>query len=161
MTAPTLRYAIATALVASLALAGCKKDKPADTAMTPPPMSTPAPTEPTTPPMSSTVSITSVTLGTKAGADKMIETSTTDFTANDPIIVSVSTTGTSESTNVHTRLVYEDGQVAGEEAQSISTDGMETTNFTFNNADGWPTGSYTAEVSVDDAPPRSTTFTVK
>ncbi|WP_222566134.1 hypothetical protein [Novilysobacter antarcticus] len=162
MTAPTMRYAVATALMASLALAGCKKDKPADNAVTPPPMSTPAPTQPATPPpMSSAVSITSVTLGKKAGADKMIESATTEFATKDPIIVSVSTTGNSGSTKVHTRLVFEDGQVAGEESQSISTEGMETTNFTFNNANGWPAGTYTAEVSVDDAPPRSTKFTVK
>ncbi|QOW24520.1 hypothetical protein [Lysobacter sp. H23M47] len=160
MTAPTLRYAIATALVASLALAGCKKDKPADTAVTPPPMSTPAPTQPASP-MNSAVSITSVTLGTQAGADKMIQTSTTDFTTNDPIIVSVSTTGTSGSTNIHTRLVYDDGQVAGEESQSISANGIETTNFTFNNANGWPAGNYTAEVAIDSAAPRKTSFTVK
>ncbi|QOW19514.1 hypothetical protein INQ41_13055 [Lysobacter ciconiae] len=162
MTAPTLRYAVATALMASLALAGCKKDKPVDTAATPPPMSTPAPSQPATPPpMSSAVSITSVTLGKAAGADKRIESATTDFASTDPIVVSVATNGSSGSTTIHTRLMYQDGQVAGEESQSIATDGMETTNFTFNNANGWPAGNYTAEVSVDNAAPRTTTFTVK
>lgn len=158
MTAHTLRYAIAAALLASLALTGCKKDKPAtDTAMTPAPMSTPAPT----PSISPALSITSVTLGTQAGADKMITAATSQFTAKDPIIVSVATSGTTGDANIHTRLVYEDGQVAGEQAQAIAANGMDTTNFTFNNADPWPTGSYTAEVSVNDAPARSTAFTVK
>ncbi len=160
MTAPTLRYAVAAALLATLALAGCKKDAPAtDTAATPPPMSTPAPTTPA--PMNSAISISSVTLGTQAGADKTLTASTTQFGTRDPIIVSVATSGAAASANLHTRLLYQDGQVAGEESQAIAANGMDTTNFTFNNANGWPAGSYTAEVSVDGASPYSTPFTVK
>lgn len=163
MTAHTLRYAVATALLASLALAGCKKQSAeVDTTATPPPMSTPAPVEPATPPPAmDTLTVSSVTLGTAAGADKTITAATTEFSANDPIIVSVATSGTASDANIRARLVYEDGQVAGEESQAIAASGMETTNFTFNNATGWPTGSYTAEVSVNDAAPHNTAFTVK
>lgn len=164
MTAHTLRYAVATALVASLALAGCKKDATDnDTAMTPPPMSTPALAEPMTPPpaMDNALTISSVKLGKKADADKTIADATTDFGTKDPIIVSVATSGAASDANIHTRLMYEDGQVAGEESQTISADGMETTNFTFKNDKGWETGSYTAEVSVNDAPPKKTKFKVK
>ncbi len=161
MTSRTLSYAVATALVASLALAGCKKDAPAtDTAMTPPPMSAPAPT--TAPPaMNTAPTISSVSLGKQAGADKTLAATTTQFGTMDPIIVSVATSGTSGNANIHTRLVYQDGQVAGEESQTITANGMDTTNFTFNNANGWPAGDYTAEVSVNNSMPRNTTFTVK
>lgn len=160
MTARTVSYAVATALVASLALAGCKKNAPAtDTAMTPPPMSTPAPATPS-PAMNTTASISSVTLGKQAGADNTLAATTTQFGTMDPIIVSVATTGTSGNANIHTRLMYQDGQVAGEESQSISADGMDTTNFTFNNANGWPAGNYTAEVTINGGAPRSTSFTV-
>ncbi len=159
MTAHTLRYAIATALLASLALAGCKKQTPETTS---PPMSTPAPATQTAPPvMNSTIAVTTVTLGTATGADKSITAATSQFSAKDPIVVSVATSGMSTDANIHTRLMFEDGQVAGDESQSIAATGMDTTNFTFNNANGWPTGSYTAEVSVNGAPPHSTSFTVK
>ena len=163
MTAHTLRYAVATALVASLALAGCKKESAeVDTTATPAPMITPAPVEPATPPPAmSALTVSSVTLGKAAGADKSISAATNEFSATDPIIVSVATSGAASDANIHARLVYEDGQVAGEESQAISASGMDTTNFTFNNANGWPTGSYTAEVSVNDAAPHTTAFTVK
>lgn len=164
MTAHTLRYAVATALLASLALAGCKKQSAeVDTTATPAPMSTPAPVEPATPPpaMDNALTVSSVTLGKEAGADKTITASTTEFSAKDPIIVSVATSGAASDANIHARLVYEDGQVAGEESQAISANGMDTTNFIFKNTKGWPTGSYTAEVSVNDAAPHNTAFTVK
>ena len=164
MTAHTLRYAVATALFASLALAGCKKQSTeADTAKTPPPMSTPAPMEPAAPrpAMDNALTVSSVTLGKQAGADKTITASTTEFGSKDPIIVSVATNGSASDAKLHARLVYENGQVAGEESQAIAARGMDTTNFTFNNAKGWPSGSYTAEVSVNGGAPHNTAFTVK
>lgn len=162
MTVNKLHYAIAAALFATLALAGCKKNTPApDTAMTPPPaMTEPAP--PAAPmPAETAVSVTSVTLGTAAGADKTIAMPMTSFAASDPIIVSIATNGAASNVGIAAKLVYQDGQTAGEQSQTINTTGMETTNITFTNANGWPTGSYTAEVSVNGTQAQTTPFTVK
>jgi hypothetical protein len=145
MTPNKLHYAVAAALLATLALAGCKKNPSTmENEVTPPPAMTepappaePMPAEPM--PAETAVSVTSVTLGTEAGADKTIATPMTSFAA---------------------KLVYQDGQTAGEQSQTINTTGMETTNITFTNANGWPAGSYTAEVSVNGTQAQSTPFTV-
>ncbi|MGY1426126.1 hypothetical protein [Lysobacter sp. A289] len=164
MTANKLPYAVAAALVASLALAGCNKDEPAtDTSMAPPPMaSEPAPLPPAEPmPTEAALDVTSVTLGSEAGADKSIASPMTTFGASDPIIVSIATNGAASNAVINAKLVYEDGQTAGDESQSVTTTGMETTNITFNNANGWPAGTYTAEVWVDGAKLNSTPFSVE
>lgn len=179
-----LHYAVAAALLTSLALAGCKKDanNPDTTpaATTPAPMTpAPTPTQPTDQSamgqdsmgqdnlgqnnmgQAAAVNVSKVTLGTSAGADKSIANPMTSFATKDPIVVSIATNGAASNADVNARLVYQDGQVAGERSQTINTTGMETTNITFNNANGWPAGSYTAEVSINGDKVQSTPFTVK
>ena len=150
MTARPLTYAVAAGLFATLALAGCKKDEP-DLAATPPagtepmaPAPAPMPSEPLGMPAETAVNVTAVTLGREAGADKRIATPMSTFAAGDPIVVSVATDGAASNATISARLVYQDGQTAGEQQQTVNTTGMETTNFTFTNANPWPAGSYTA-----------------
>jgi hypothetical protein len=161
MTPNKLHYAVAAALLATLALAGCKKNPSTMENETAPP---PAMTEPAPPaepmPAETAVSVTSVTLGTNAGADKTIATPMTIGAAKDPIGVSIATNGAASNVDIAAKLVYQDGQTAGEQSQTINTTGMETTNITFTNANGWPAGSYTAEVSVNGTQAQSTPFTV-
>ena len=162
MIANKLHYAVAAALLASLALVGCKKDAPApDTAMTPPPaMNEPMPhAEPM--PMETALSVSSVTLGKAAGADKTIAMPMTSFSSQDPIVVSIATNGAASNADIAAKLIYQDGQTAGEQSQSINATGMETTNITFTNPKGWPAGSYTAEVWVNGGQAQTTPFTVK
>jgi len=66
--------------------------------------------------------------------------------------VSVRTEGVSTNTTVAARLTFQDGQVAGEESQALNTNGAETTNIEFRNANGWPAGRYTVDVTVDGQP---------
>lgn len=161
MTANKLHLALATALLATLALAGCKKDAD-DTAMTPPPVTTePAPMPPAEPmPTPTAVNVSAVTLGTAAGADKKITTPMTTFGSKDAIIVSIDTNGAATNAEITAKLIYQDGQTAGEQSQTITTTGMETTNVTFTNANGWPAGTYKAEVWVNGTLAQSTDFTV-
>lgn len=164
MTTNKLKYAMAAALVASLALAGCNKDKPAvDNTMTPPPaMNEPAPLPPAEPMMrnEAALNVTSVTLGAETDADMSIASPMTTFGSSDPIIVSIATDGAASNAMISAKLVYQDGQIAGEESQSVTTTGMETTNITFNNSNSWPAGTYTAEVWVDGTKLNSTPFSV-
>lgn len=157
-----LHYAVAVALLASVAVVGCKK-KEEPVAVTPPPVETApvAPAEPMPAPVPAGVAVSSVTLGTAAGADKKIAAPTMAFTSKDKIIVSVATDGTASNAEVATRLVYQDGQTAGEKKQALNTTGAETTNFEFTNAKPWPTGKYKAEVTVNGAPASTTEFEVK
>lgn len=164
MTANKLHLATAAALVATLALAGCKKKDADETVLTPPPaMNEPAPLPPAAPMPSATpmaVNVSAVTLGTTAGADKKIVTPMTRFGASDPIIVSIDTSGNATNAQVTAKLVFQDGQTAGEQSSTITTTGMETTNVTFTNANGWPVGSYKAEVWVNGTLAQTTNFTV-
>lgn len=144
--------ALSIALVGSLALAGCNRDKPAvapttDTA--PAPMTpAPAPAPMTPPPATATVSVSSVTIGSSAAADKSVAAQST-LGARDKIIVSVRTDGSANSAEVGARLTYEDGQVVDEETVTLNTSGSETTNIEFSNANAWPAGTYTVQVMVD------------
>lgn len=162
MTANKLHYAVAAALLASLALAGCKKDaEPVATTPTPVepvplPPAEPMPTQPQT-----ALNVSAITLGTEAGADKKIASPMTTFAPDDDIVVSIDTNGAASNAEIAAKLVYEDGQTAGEQKQSVTTTGMETTNVTFTNANPWPTGNYTVEVWVNGTQAQTTTFNVR
>ena len=143
-----LSRALIIGLAASFALAGCKKKE--DTSeMAPPPATEPAATTP--PPATApapTVTVSSVTVGNTAAADKSVAPMAT-LGSKDKIIVSVRTDGTANGANLAVRLTFQDGQVAGEQSAMLNTTGPETTNVEFSNANGWPAGKYKAEVTVD------------
>lgn len=155
-------YAVAAALVAALALAGCKK-KEEPVAPTPAPTTTetpaPAPVEPA--PAPAALSVTSVSLGTAAGPDKKIAAPTTSFKPTDKIVASVATDGTATNANVTAKLIYQDGQTAGEDTETLNTTGAETTNFEFAKASPWPAGKYKVEVSANGAVANTTELEVK
>jgi len=143
-----LSRALIIGLAASFALAGCKKKE--DTSeMAPPPAAEPAATTP--PPATAPVpalTVSSVTIGNAAAADKSVAPVATLGT-KDKIIVSVRTDGTASGANLAVRLTFQDGQLAGEQSATLNTSGPETTNVEFTNANGWPAGKYKAEVTVD------------
>lgn len=142
----SLSSVLMIAVVGAVALVGCKKKEEAVT--TPPPAaSTPAPVpEPT--PAAPAVTVTSVTVGNTAAADKTVAPVAT-LAAKDKIIVSIKTDGTATNANVAAKLTYQDGQVAGEQSVALNTTAAETTNIEFTKPSGWPAGKYTADVTVD------------
>lgn len=148
----------------ALALAGCNRktdDTMADA--TPAPVATtPAPAPSMTPaPMPAAVTVGSVTMGTAAGSDKRITTPMTTFKPNDPIVVSVATNGAAQNVEMRGKLVYQDGQTAGEQPAALNTTGADTTVLTFTNANAWAAGSYKAEIWVNGQMANSTNFTVQ
>ena len=152
------RLAVAVALTATLALAACNR---ADDAATPAPVvSEPASTQPiaTAP---SSLNVSAVTLGTSAGTDRRIATPMTTFTSSDPIVVSIDTSGVASNAELTARLVFQDGQTAGEKTERLTTSGDEITNVTFTNANGGPAGTYRAEIWVDGNQVQSREFTVR
>jgi len=148
----SISTAVLAALLATVALAGCKKkeDTADNNAQPAAPLAT-APAEPAAPqPMTAAapVNVSAVSVGKTAAADKSVAP-TALFGPKDIIIVSIRTDGTANNANVGAKLTYQDGQVAGEQSQALNTTGAETTNISFTNANGWPTGKYRAEVMVD------------
>lgn len=166
-------HLLTAAIVAALALSGCNRktddtmtDTPAATTPAPAPApvtpAEPMPTPgPSTMPAGAAVSVASVTLGNAAGADKRITTPMSTFKPTDPVVVSVATNGAAQNAEVRGRIVYQDGQTAGEETATLNTTGSDTTVMTFNNAKGWPTGTYKAEVWVNGQLAQSSDFAVR
>ena len=143
---------VLAAALATVALVGCKKkeDTADNNAQPATPVAT-TPAEPAAPqPMTAAapVSVSAVTVGKTAAADKSVAPVAL-FAPKDIIIVSFRTDGTANNVNTGVKLTYQDGQVAGEKTQAINTSGPDTTNVTFENANGWPVGKYRAEVTVD------------
>lgn len=156
--------ALAVALTAAVSLAGCKKDAPAPVATTPAPAATPdaSPWPSTAPaPAATAIDVRAITLGRSAGADRRVAQPMTTFAPTDPIVVAVDTDGAANNVQLAAKLVYQDGQTAGEQSQGLNTTGAESTAITFTNANPWPAGSYTAEVWVDGVKADSATFTVR
>lgn len=143
-------------LAGTLAVAGCKKQEEA----APPPMeSTPAPapmSEPAPPPAAApAVSVTSVSVGTTAAADKSVAP-VAMIGGKDKIIVSVKTDGAATNATLGVKLTYQDGQVAGEQTATLTATGAETTNVEFSKASAWPAGKYRADVTLDGQPAGTT-----
>jgi hypothetical protein len=154
----TLTSPLLLALVGTLALAGCKKQEQSQNATPDPTSSAPTAAMPgpaATPSQpaanAGTVTVAAVTVGNTAGADKAVAPLSTLGT-KDTIIVSVKTEGASTNTSVAAKLLFQDGQTAGEKNVTLTTAGTETTNFEFANGNGWPAGKYKAEVTVNGQP---------
>ena len=172
---------LALAIAAALALSACNRNDSDDAAAptaTPTPATTPdaTATSPTTDPalgpapepatgavtgtgtgsaasgtMASQFTVRSITVGNAAATDRSV-VARPGVSRIDPIIVSVRTDGSASNVNIGARLTYQDGQVAGEENQTLNTSGPEITNIEFRDANGWPRGRYTVDVTVNGQP---------
>lgn len=160
-------YAVAAALVATLALAGCKKKEEA--APTPPPAAetpAPAPAEPAPAPVAATATVASVDLGSAIGADKKVTAAAASFKPKDTIYASVSTSTSDPAATVATKLgakwTFQDGQTVHEDpsADVQATNGG-VTEFHINSPKGFPEGKYKVEITQDGNVVQSKEFDVK
>lgn len=156
-----ISQALLVTLLGSAALVGCKKKEEA--VVTPPPA--PMETTPAPAPMAATASVTSVDLGTVAGADMKIANPATTFAPKDTIIAAVNTSTSDPAASVPGKLgakwSYQDGQVVNDETKDINFTGTGTTDFQISKPDGFPAGKYKVEVSLDGNVVQSKDFEVK
>ena len=167
MTRIRLTQALLVAMIAAVAVVGCKKTEEA--APAPAPAATepaPAPTPPPAP--AATASVASVDLGTAAGPDLKLTATSTTFAPKDKVIVSVGTTTSDPATSVAAKLDVKLSYVTATETMDVKTEtrdinfaGPGTTNVDFAKPDGWPTGKYKVEVSLDGAVVQTKEFEVK
>ncbi len=165
MTRIRLTQALLVAAIAAVAVVGCKKKEeaapaPAPAATEPAPAPTPAP--------AATASVASVDLGTAAGPDLKLTATTTTFAPKDKVIVSVGTTTSDPAASVAAKLDVKLSYVTATETMDVKTEtrdinfaGPGTTNVDFAKPDGWPTGKYKVEVSLDGAVVQTKEFEVK
>jgi len=156
-------YVVAAALVASLALVGCKK-KEEPVVTTPPPAATePAPMPPA--PVAATGSIVSVDLGTGLGADMRVAAPATTFKPSDTIHAAIATSTSDPTATVPAKITakwtYQDGAVVKEDSVDAQLTGSGVTNFSINSPKGFPAGKYKIEVSQDGAVVQTREFEVK
>ena len=153
-----ISLAIAAALLATVALAGCKKKE--DAAMTTPPASelaTPA-TMPALAPAPTPATVVSVDLGNAVGADNKVTMAATSFATKDTIHASVTTDGAGGKLNA--KWTYQDGQTVDSQDKDVAS-GPQVTDFSISKPDGWPAGKYKVEVSLDGNVVQSRDFEVK
>lgn len=160
MTRNRLHYAVAAALIATLALAGCKKKE--ETIVTPPIASEPAPLPPAAPmPSAAAVSVVSVDLGNAVGTDNKVAAALSTFAGKDTIYTSVTTDGTATNAPLMVKWTFQDGQEVASETKMLNTTGPHTTEFHASKPDGWPAGKYKAEVMLNGAVVQSRDFEVR
>lgn len=153
-------YAIAIALTATLAVAGCKK-KAEDTApVATPPVTEPAPA-PAPTPAPAAVTVTAVDLGNAIGADNKVTAPMTSFGSKDTLYASVATDGAASNNNLSAKWSFQDGQVIGDETKTLTTTGPAQTEFHASKPSGWPVGKYKVEISLDGAVVQTREFDVK
>ncbi len=154
-----LGTAITAALVAGIALAGCKKHDTTDTAATtPPPAAEPAPMPAATPPPAASVTVTTVDLGNAVGADNRVTTPATAFATKDTIHASVATDGSGG--DLTARWTFQDGQVVDSQDKTVPA-GPQVTDFSISKPDGWPAGHYKLEVMNNGMVVQTREFDIK
>ena len=158
-----LAQALMVAVLCTVALAGCKKKEAP--AVTPPPAAEPAPMPPA-PAMAATASVTSIDLGNAVGADMKVASPMTTFGTKDTIHASIATSTSDAMATVPGKLGVkwshvDSGQVVHEESRDVNFTGNGNTDFMITKPDGWPTGKYKVEVSLDGAVVQTREFEVR
>jgi len=159
-----LQMALLAAMIGSAALVGCKKKE--EPAPLPPVATEPAPTAPAPAPMPATASVTAVDLGNAVGADMRVTAPMSSFSPKDTIYAAVSTASSDPAASVPGKLGakwthVDSSQTVHEESRDINFTGSGVTDFQISKPDGWPTGKYKVEVSLDGTVVQTREFDVK
>ena len=161
-----LHMALLAAMIGSVALVGCKKKE--DPAPLPPVATDTTPTTPAPAPapMAATASVSGVDLGNAVGADMRVTAPMSSFAPKDTIHAAISTSTSDPAANVPGKLGVkwthvDSSQVVHEESRDINFAGSGVTDFQISKPDGWPTGKYKVEVSLDGTVVQTREFDVK
>ena len=159
-----LHMALLAAMIGSAALVGCKKKE--EPAPLPPVAAEPAPTAPAPAPMAATASVSAIDLGNAVGADMRVTAPMSSFAPKDTIYAAVSTASSDPAASVPGKLGVkwthvDSSQTVHEESRDINFTGTGVTDFQISKPDGWPTGKYKVEVSLDGTVVQTREFDVK
>ena len=106
------------------------------------------------------VRVSQIDMGRSLNADKTINDKTDSFKPNDAIYASIVTEGSAPTATLKARWTYQDGQVVNESTQTITSTGNARTEFHISKPDGWPTGKYKLEVSLNGSSSATKDFEV-
>ena len=145
-----ISYALAAALVGTVALAGCKKKE--EPVVTPPAAVEPAPAPAEPMPAPAPVSAMVVTVGNTAAADKSVA-AVGMFGVKDKIIDALWTGESADvDATIEAKLTFQDGQEAGKQSATVKAEDAGTTNIEFTKATDWPAGKYKVDVTLNGQP---------
>jgi hypothetical protein len=163
---------LAASLAAVLALSACGKHDESTPAVpaTPPhaataPTMTPAPASTAAMGMpasdaSAAVTFGSVELGSTVDANNKILASGSSFAPKDTVYASVDTSGNGNAT-LAVKWSYQDGQTVHEDSKTLNSSGPQTTAFMISKPDGFPTGNYKVDISLNGSQVASKDFSIK
>jgi hypothetical protein len=106
------------------------------------------------------VQVVAVELGRSVDAEKKVTERVDVFKPHDTIYASVLINGASPSSTLGVKWTFEDGRVVDQSQQTIHSDGSTATEFHIAKPDGFPSGNYKVEVSVDGGPAKSKDFKI-
>ena len=154
-----LTIALASALIATVGITGCKKKEEA--AAMPPAAEAPAPAPVDAAPTVAPATINAVELGNAIGADNRVTTASAVLGKTDTIYASVNTSGAAAAGNkLNAKWSYQDGQTVHTEDRVM--DGADTIyEFHIQNPKGWPVGKYKVDVTLDGGQLQTREFEVK
>ncbi len=112
------------------------------------------------------VVVTGVDTGNAVGDDLRISAPTTSFAPMDAIYVAVSTTTSDPAVSVPGKLSakwthVDSNQVVHEESRDVVFAGRGVTGFQISKPDGWPTGNYQVEISLNGTLAQARSFQVR
>src|SRR5262245_61708302 len=154
----SMKYLSVLLCAVLLLLVGCSKTEEPAAPATPPPAA-----EPTPPPAPAGVTAGTINLGKAIDPDKKVAAPMETFAKGDTIYAAVDTTGTGPATLKAKWTYMKGGQTAvvKEDSQTITATGPATSEFHISDPKGLAAGDYQVEVSIDDKPAGTKTFTVK
>jgi len=100
-------------------------------------------------------SVTAIQVGKRLGPDRRVSDTTSVFAPRDTLYVSVVTENAGPSARLTARWTFQTGQVVDSTAQAVAPSGdaagtMSVTEFHVVKPDGWPVGTYTVELWLDN-----------
>jgi hypothetical protein len=170
-----LPTAVAAALIATLAVAGCKKREetttppPSATATLPAPAATtaapmapattaaPAPSTTAGAPAATALTVSTLDLGNAIGADNRIASPSTSFAKTDTIHASVATDGPGGDLTAKWTM---GDKVVDTQNKTVAA-GPQVTEFSISKPGGWPTGHYKLEVMAGANTLKTAEFDIK
>jgi hypothetical protein len=100
-------------------------------------------------------SVTTIQIGKHLGADRRVTDTTSVFAPRDTLYVSVVTENAGPAAQLTARWKFQDGQVVDSTSQAVAasvTGTMSVTEFHAVKPDGWPLGTYTVDLWLDNTP---------
>lgn len=108
--------------------------------------------------------VSTIELGKQAGENLRVSEASSSFGTRDTVFLAVVTNNASTDSRLSARWTFQDGAVIDSSGQNIARDAGTTTavtQFRLVQEKGWPVGTYTVDIWLNDAPVGTRQFEVK